>query len=168
MKWKHVLENQNYLINYCLLLICFKIERGKYQGNFFLAIYIHIPLKFVRFIFWIFLTSHTFATLVFNQFACPTAPPPKKKSRWHPWVHISELVHLWWTFVCSYHRRRKDRHEASGFSRRPDPDSDEDEDYERERRKRSKAWTQILCFKRGAVPPFHIQFHNWFIWHWFG
>lgn len=35
-------------------------------------------------------------------------------------------------------RRRKDRHEASGFSRRPDPDSDEDEDYERERRKRSK------------------------------
>lgn len=40
------------------------------------------------------------------------------------------------------YRRRKDRHEASGFSRRPDPDSDEDEDYERERRKRSKAWAE--------------------------
>uniref|UniRef100_A0A2K5HSA5 Splicing factor 45 n=1 Tax=Colobus angolensis palliatus TaxID=336983 RepID=A0A2K5HSA5_COLAP len=34
-------------------------------------------------------------------------------------------------------KRLKDRHEASGFARRPDPDSDEDEDYERERRKRS-------------------------------
>ncbi|KAH0509302.1 Splicing factor 45 [Microtus ochrogaster] len=27
-------------------------------------------------------------------------------------------------------KRRKDRREASGFSRQPDPDSDEDEDYE--------------------------------------
>ena len=90
MKWKHVLENQNYLINYCLLLICFKIERGKYQGNFFLAIYIHIPLKFVQFIFWIFLTSHTFATLVFNQFACPPPPHPQKK------VKVTSLSsHLW-------------------------------------------------------------------------
>lgn len=43
-------------------------------------------------------------------------------------------------------RRRKDRHEASGFSRRPDPDSDEDEDYERERRKRSK---EILVAEYG-------------------
>ncbi|XP_063782868.1 splicing factor 45 isoform X1 [Pseudophryne corroboree] len=33
-------------------------------------------------------------------------------------------------------RRRKDRHEASGFSRKPDPESDEDEEYEKERRKR--------------------------------
>lgn len=41
-------------------------------------------------------------------------------------------------------RRRKDRHEASGFSRRPDPDSDEDEDYERERRKRSKRAVYFL------------------------
>lgn len=49
----------------------------------------------------------------------------------------SSVTNIW--FLCC-HRRRKDRHEASGFSRRPDPDSDEDEDYERERRKRSKAW----------------------------
>lgn len=41
-------------------------------------------------------------------------------------------------------RRRKDRHEASGFSRRPDPDSDEDEDYERERRKRSKGVVHFI------------------------
>ncbi|KAH0617160.1 hypothetical protein JD844_028894 [Phrynosoma platyrhinos] len=47
--------------------------------------------------------------------------------------------------VISIHfsRRRKDRHEASGFSRRPDPDSDEDEDYERERRKRSMGGAAI-------------------------
>lgn len=44
-------------------------------------------------------------------------------------------------------RRRKDRHEASGFSRRPDPDSDEDEDYERERRKRSKGAVWLFMGK---------------------
>lgn len=46
-------------------------------------------------------------------------------------------------------RRRKDRHEASGFSRRPDPDSDEDEDYERERRKRSKGTAHGFGVGRG-------------------
>lgn len=46
-------------------------------------------------------------------------------------------------------RRRKDRHEASGFSRRPDPDSDEDEDYERERRKRSKETAYGFGVERG-------------------
>ncbi|ELK23548.1 Splicing factor 45 [Myotis davidii] len=44
---------------------------------------------------------------------------------------------------CQLRTRRKDRHEASGFSRRPDPDSDEDEDYERERRKRSMGGAAI-------------------------
>ncbi|XP_040199204.1 splicing factor 45 isoform X2 [Rana temporaria] len=33
--------------------------------------------------------------------------------------------------------RRKDRHEASGFSRKPDLESDEDEEYEKDRRKRT-------------------------------
>lgn len=47
-------------------------------------------------------------------------------------------------------RRRKDRHEASGFSRRPDPDSDEDEDYERERRKRSKGTVCVFDGERGV------------------
>ncbi|TKC39874.1 hypothetical protein EI555_020568, partial [Monodon monoceros] len=42
-------------------------------------------------------------------------------------------------------KRRKDRHEARGFSRRPDSDSDEDEDYEPERKKRSRG--------RAAIPP---------------
>nr|XP_033813877.1 splicing factor 45 isoform X2 [Geotrypetes seraphini] len=40
-------------------------------------------------------------------------------------------------------KRRKDRHEASGFSRRPDTESDEEEDYERERRKRSMGGAAI-------------------------
>ncbi|XP_056429206.1 splicing factor 45 [Hyla sarda] len=31
-------------------------------------------------------------------------------------------------------KRRKDRHEASGFSRRPDPESDEEEEFERRKR----------------------------------
>ncbi|XP_040199206.1 splicing factor 45 isoform X3 [Rana temporaria] len=34
-------------------------------------------------------------------------------------------------------KRRKDRHEASGFSRKPDLESDEDEEYEKDRRKRT-------------------------------
>ncbi|KAG8138469.1 putative Splicing factor 45 protein [Naja naja] len=54
--------------------------------------------------------------------------------------------------------RRKDRHEASGFSRRPDPDSDEDEDYERERRKRTLSPYEEESRPRGssskaAIPP---------------
>ncbi|XP_030073052.1 splicing factor 45 isoform X2 [Microcaecilia unicolor] len=40
-------------------------------------------------------------------------------------------------------KRRKDRHEASGFSRRPDTESDEEEDYEREKRKRSMGGAAI-------------------------
>lgn len=70
----------------------------------------------------------------------------------------SSVLNIW--FLC-YHRRRKDRHEASGFSRRPDPDSDEDEDYERERRKRSKAWNINVKsrFKRDDILlfTFHVQ-----------
>ena len=63
------------------VLIRFSVERGKYQGNFFLAIYMRIPVKFVQFIFWIFLTCHMFAALVFNQlFAYPLPlTPPKVK-----------------------------------------------------------------------------------------
>lgn len=41
-------------------------------------------------------------------------------------------------------RRRKDRHEASGFSRKPDLESDEDEEYEKDRRKRSKLLLTIV------------------------
>lgn len=58
-------------------------------------------------------------------------------------------------------RRRKDRHEASGFSRRPDPDSDEDEDYERERRKRSKGAVWLFMGKEeeeGGGAEFTILF----------
>lgn len=60
------------------MLICFKIKRGKHQGNFFRATYIHVPVKFVQFFFWIFLTSLTFATLVFNQLFAHVPPPPPK------------------------------------------------------------------------------------------
>lgn len=62
-------------------------------------------------------------------------------------------------------RRRKDRHEASGFSRRPDPDSDEDEDYERERRKRSKGTANGFGMERGEKEGggFAVLFHGFSI-----
>lgn len=62
-------------------------------------------------------------------------------------------------------RRRKDRHEASGFSRRPDPDSDEDEDYERERRKRSKGTAYVSGVERGEKKgeEFTVLFHGFYI-----
>lgn len=95
MKWKHALENRNYFINSYLCWFALVLKEVKCQGNSFLAIYMHIPVKFGQFIFWVFLTCHMLAALVFNQlFAYPRRPPKVKVTSLgsHLWIVPSVIT----------------------------------------------------------------------------